>query len=79
MTAFFDLNILMGINQLPNKRLYWDSNPILGNAGFEKAISLKHFELLSRYFHISITEDEEATRQIKKKMRPLVSKPENAF
>ena len=64
MSAFFGLNILMGINQLPNKRLCWDSNPFLGNAGFKKTISLKHFKLLSRYFHISITEHEEATRQI---------------
>ena len=56
MSAFFGLNIFMGINQLPNKRFYWDSNPFLGNAEFEKTISLKHFEILSRYSHISITE-----------------------
>ena len=43
-----------------------DGTAFLGNAGFEKTISLKHFELLSRYFHISITGHEEATRQIKK-------------
>ena len=78
ISAFFGLNIFMGINQLPSRRLYWDSNPFLGNAGFNKTIPLKRFERLSRYFHISIPEHEEATNKLKR-IRPLVSKLEDAF
>ena len=76
--AFFGLNIFMGINQLPSRRLYWNSNPFLGNSGFKKTIPLKRFELLSRYFHISIPDHEVATDKLKK-IRPLVSKLEDAF
>ena len=28
MSAVFDLNNFMRMNQLPNRRLYWDSNPL---------------------------------------------------
>ena len=74
ISAFFGLNIFMGINQLPNKRLYWDSNPFLGNAGFKKTIPLKCFELLRRYFYISVAEHKETTDKLAKSRRPLVSK-----
>jgi hypothetical protein len=53
ISAFFGLNILKGINQLPKISLYWDSDLLLGNTGFKTTIPLKHFFILNRYFHIS--------------------------
>ena len=78
MSAFFGLNILMGINELPKISLYWDSDLFLGNAGFKTTIPLKRFWLLNRYFHISDPRQENRTDKLTK-IRPLISKLENAF
>jgi hypothetical protein len=50
MSAFFGLNILMGINKLPTIRSYWDSNLFLGNAGFKTTIPVKRFEIFKQVF-----------------------------
>ena len=78
MCSFFGLNILMGINQLPKISLYWDSDLFLGNAGFKTTIPLKCFWILNRYFHISDPRQENPTDKLTK-IRPLISKLENAF
>ena len=78
MSAFFGLNILMGINQLPRIPLYWNSDLFLGNAGFKTTIPLKRFWILNRYFHISDPRQENPTDKLTK-IRPLISKLENAF
>ena len=68
----------MGINELPKISLYWDSDLFLGNAGFKTTIPLKRFWLLIRYFHISDPRQETRTDKLTK-IRPLISKLENAF
>ena len=30
MRAFFGLNIIMGINQMPRLDMYWSENPLIG-------------------------------------------------
>ena len=78
MSAFFGLNILMGINQLPRIPLYWNSDLFLGNTGFKTTIPLKRFWILNRYFHISDPRQENPTDKLTK-IRPLISKLEKAF
>ena len=78
MSAFFGLNILMGINKLPKIRSYWDSNLFLGNAGFKTTMPSKRFQILNKYFHISDPRQENPTDKLTK-IRPLISKLENAF
>ena len=78
MSAFFGLDILMGINQLPKISLYWDSDLFLGNAGFKTTISLKHFWILNRYF-IFRTRGKKTLRDKLTKIHPHISKLENAF
>ena len=78
MSAFFGLNILMGINKLPTIRSYWDSNLFLGNAGFKTTIPVKRFEILNKYFHISDPRQENPTDKLTK-IQLLISKLENAF
>ncbi|XP_028403936.1 piggyBac transposable element-derived protein 4-like [Dendronephthya gigantea] len=78
MSAFFGLNILIGINRLPRISLYWDSDIFLGNPGFKTTIPLRRFWILKKYFHISDPRQENATDKLTK-IRPLISKLENAF
>ena len=49
MSAFLGLNILMGINQLPKIKQYWDSDLFLGNAGFKTIMPSRRFWILNRY------------------------------
>ncbi|XP_028406799.1 piggyBac transposable element-derived protein 4-like [Dendronephthya gigantea] len=78
MSAFFGLNILIGINRLPRISLYRDSDIFLGNPGFKTTIPLRRFWILKKYFHISDPRQENATDKLTK-IRPLISKLENAF
>ncbi|CAB4009487.1 Hypothetical predicted protein [Paramuricea clavata] len=78
MSAFFGLNILMGINRLPTIRSYWDSDLFLGNAGFKTTMPSKRFLILNRYFHISDPQQENPTDKLAI-LRPLISKLDKAF
>lgn len=53
MKAFFGLNIIMGINQLPRIDIYWSENPFVGNEGFKKCMARTRFEKLLQYLHIN--------------------------
>ncbi|XP_065932035.1 piggyBac transposable element-derived protein 4 isoform X2 [Magallana gigas] len=53
MKAFFGLNIIMGINQLPRIDMYWSENPFVGNEGFKKCMTRTRFEKLLQYLHIN--------------------------
>ena len=35
MRAFFGMNVIMGINNLPGYKLYWHKDSFLGNAGIK--------------------------------------------
>ncbi|XP_056276028.1 piggyBac transposable element-derived protein 4-like [Pseudoliparis swirei] len=58
MTAYFGLNILMGINQLPDTGMYWASDIFIGNAGFKKTMTARRFEKLTQYLQLCDRETE---------------------
>uniref|UniRef100_A0A671QAP2 Si:ch211-130m23.5 n=1 Tax=Sinocyclocheilus anshuiensis TaxID=1608454 RepID=A0A671QAP2_9TELE len=52
MRAYVGLNILMGINQLPDYGMYWASDIFIGNAGFKKTMTARRFEKLNQNLHL---------------------------
>ncbi|XP_062874387.1 piggyBac transposable element-derived protein 4-like [Trichomycterus rosablanca] len=48
MRAYVGLNVLMGINQLPDYGMYWASDIFIGNAGFKKTMTARRFEKLTQ-------------------------------
>lgn len=60
MKAYVGLNILMGINQLPDTDMYWASDIFIGNAGFKKTMTSRRFEKLTQYLQLCDRESEPA-------------------
>jgi len=58
MKAYVGLNILMGINQLPDSGMYWASDIFIGNAGFKKTMTARRFEKLTQYLQLCDRESE---------------------
>ena len=58
MRAFVGMNILMGINKLPEYDMYWSSNSFLGNIGIQNIMTCNRFQKLCQYFHVSDHETE---------------------
>lgn len=52
MRAYMGLNVLMGINQLPDYGMYWASDIFIGNAGFKKTMTARRFEKLNQNLHL---------------------------
>ena len=48
ISTFFGWNILMRIDEPPNKRLYWNSNSFLRSPGFERKSSFQTFWILKK-------------------------------
>ena len=53
MRAFFGMNLIMGINNLPMYKLYWHKDSFLGNAGIKQIMPVKRYEKLCQYLHVS--------------------------
>ena len=53
MRALFGINILMGISTLPQYHLYWHKDKFIGNAGVKNTMTLKRYEKLLQYLHVS--------------------------
>ena len=53
MRAFVGINILMGINQMPEYDMYWSSDTFLGNIGIQNVMTCNRFQKLCQYFHVS--------------------------
>ena len=51
--AFFALNILFGIKQLPEVYSYWSRNQLLGVPEVEKIFPRNHFAKISQYLHLN--------------------------
>ncbi|KPP62821.1 piggyBac transposable element-derived protein 4-like [Scleropages formosus] len=60
MQAYIGLNILMGINQLPDYGMYWATDIFIGNAGFKKTMTARRFEKLNQNIHLCDREMEPA-------------------
>ena len=51
--AFFALNILFGIKQLPEVHLYWSKNQLLGVPEVQKIFPRNQFAKISQYLHLN--------------------------
>ena len=51
--GFLGVAVIMGINPLHSYRDYWSKDPFVGNLGIQSVISLKQYETLNKYFHVS--------------------------
>uniref|UniRef100_A0A3B3Y771 PiggyBac transposable element-derived protein domain-containing protein n=1 Tax=Poecilia mexicana TaxID=48701 RepID=A0A3B3Y771_9TELE len=83
MKAYVGLNILMGINQLPDTGMYWASDIFIGNAGFKKTMTARRFEKLTQYLQLC-DRDSEPVRGERGydglfKIRPLLDVVENTM
>ena len=53
LKAFLGLQILMGVNSLPQYRNYWSTDPFLSNQYVKRTMTKRRFEKLNQYFHVS--------------------------
>ena len=51
--AFMGINIIMGIDKLPQIALYWSSDDYFGNQGIKKVMSKNRFEEINAYLHFN--------------------------
>lgn len=51
--AFFALNILLGIKQLPEVYSYWLKNPLLGVSEVQKIFSRNQYAKITQYLHVN--------------------------
>ncbi|KAM4597687.1 piggyBac transposable element-derived protein 4-like [Polymixia lowei] len=83
MKAYVGLNILMGINQLPDSGMYWASDIFIGNAGFKKTMTARRFEKLTQYLQLCDRESEPVRGERGYdglfKIRPLLDVVENTM
>lgn len=83
MKAYVGLNILMGINQLPDAGMYWASDIFIGNAGFKKTMTARRFEKLTQYLQLCDRESEPVRGERGYdglfKVRPLLDVVENTM
>uniref|UniRef100_A0A3Q2GQU9 Si:ch211-130m23.5 n=1 Tax=Cyprinodon variegatus TaxID=28743 RepID=A0A3Q2GQU9_CYPVA len=83
MKAYVGLNILMGINQLPDTDMYWASDIFIGNAGFKKTMTARRFEKLTQYLQLCDRESEPVRGERGYdglfKIRPLLDMVENTM
>ena len=53
MKAYFGLAILFGILNQPRYKNYWSKNPYLGNVAVQNVMTLRRYQKLSEYSHVS--------------------------
>ena len=53
MGALSGINILMGISKLLQYHLYWHKDKFISNAGVKGTMTLKRYEKLMQYLHVS--------------------------
>lgn len=69
--AFLALNILFGIKRLPELKMYWSSEPLLGVVEVQKVMSRNRFDKIRQYLHLN--DNRNACGQDKLfKIRPLL-------
>ena len=74
--AFFAVNIMFGIKQLPEVHSYWSKNPLLGVREIQKVFSRNRFKKVSQYLHVNDKNRElprdDANHDKLYKVRPLL-------
>lgn len=53
MRAYLGWNIVMGINQLLSYKDYWFKDLFLENEGVNSVMTVKRYEKITEYFHVS--------------------------
>lgn len=53
ISAYFGMNILMGINSVPSYKYYWSRDQFLGNDGIKSVMTVKRYEKLTEYFRVN--------------------------
>lgn len=76
--AYLGLNILIGIHELPQLAMYWDSDEFFGVEGFKKTIPKHRFMTLGKYLHL-VDPAAEDRNDLLCKVRPLVTRLEQKF
>lgn len=71
MKAFLGLNILFGIKSLPEIKLYWSKDPLLGVIEFQKVMSRNRFDKIRQYLHLNVNEQNNGQDKLFK-VRPLL-------
>ncbi|XP_052678343.1 piggyBac transposable element-derived protein 5-like [Crassostrea angulata] len=83
MRSYLGINIVMGINEMPTYKDYWCKNLFLGNEGIKSVMTVKRYEKLTEYFHVSDQENEPArgTRNYDKlyKVREVITMAREKF
>ena len=81
MRALFGINILMGINTLLQYHLYWHKDKFMGNAGVKDTMTLKRYEKLMQYLHVSDRATEPMGQNYDKlyKILPLLKMVQESF
>ena len=60
MKAYVGINVIMGINVLPNLALYWSSDDFFANQGIKKVMPKNRFQEISCYLHFNDSTSEPA-------------------
>ena len=60
LKAFIGINVIMGINRLPNYTLCWSTDDFLGNHGIKRTMPKNRYEELVSYLHFNDTSQEPA-------------------
>jgi hypothetical protein len=60
MQCFLGMLVLFGLNSRPQYKDYWSRNPYIGCKMVQQTMTLKRYEKLSQYFHVSDREMEPA-------------------
>ena len=53
MKAFFGVNYMMALNQLPKLSLYWDSDVFIGNTGIQNVFIRERFKEILQNLHFA--------------------------
>lgn len=51
--AYTGLCILMGVNPIPQYRMYWSKDMYIGNKGIQSVMSSRCYEKITQYLHVS--------------------------
>ena len=53
LKAYLGIIIILGINPVKQYQMAFSADPFLGNEGIQKTMTLKRFEKVSQYLHVS--------------------------
>ena len=60
LKALFGINILMGLNPLPQSKLNWHQNDFIGYSGVKRMMAYRKYQKLPQYLHVSDRANEPA-------------------